>query len=347
MALDLTSFYIGEKMNEQRIEQYEIANKSSYKAVVTNAGAALVSLSYPDNVNVVMKYENMRDYADTPVFSGAVVAPNAGRIPDGRLKIGDNEYFLSENDGTNNTHGGYINLSKIMWNKTSQTDKRVSLEAFLPDGEQGFPGNRRFTAVYTMNESRLILEYTATTDKRTYINMSHHCYFNMSGDFAKSINEHLMQINSHTYVRNKNMVPKETAHTKNTAFDYSILNKIGTIMNAKKDHIQIEENKGYNHCFLIDKTSEGVNEFVKLQDPVSGREIIVYSDASAVHIYSGGYMDGDVILAGNVPASPSCAIAIEPEDVPISISSEEDIKYLSPGEVYKRMIIYSMRHQPL
>lgn len=327
-------------MNKQKIEKYEIENRRGYKAVVTNAGAALMSLFYPDNVNVVMTYENIRDYVDTPVYAGAVIAPNAGRIPDGRLRVGEDEYILSQNDGTNNTHGGFVNLSKIIWNRVTQTDNSVSLEAFLPDREQGFPGNRRFTAVYKMEKNRLVLELAATTDKRTYVNMSHHCYFNMSGDFTKSISGHLMKINSHTYVRNKNMIPHSRANIQNTAFDYRNLNNIGTIMVTNAEHMQIKENKGYNHCFLIDKSSEGISELVKLQDPVSGRKIAVYSDAPAVHIYSGGYMDTSVMLSGGIPASSSCAIAIEPEDVPISICSEGEIKYLAPGEVYKRIIVY-------
>ena len=172
-----------------KAESYILKNKNGMEVQALSAGAALRRISVPDKngvfADVVLGFEDTAEYFGNTLFAGAALGPVAGRISGAKLNISGKTYNLTKNDGENNLHGGNNNISFVNWEALYADEKSIKLRTSLADGTDGFPGNRTFTAEYSLDEeNRLTMKYTAVSDRDTYFNMSNHTYFNMSGDFS-------------------------------------------------------------------------------------------------------------------------------------------------------------------
>ena len=178
-----------------QLQELFLRNKAGMTVTVQSAGAAIREIIVPDAngkfENVALAFSDRRKYMCNPLYAGAAMGPVAGRISGGRINIGGTEYPLTQNDGNNTLHSGYDNISFRLWECGRISENRVELRTFLPDGADGFPGNRQFTADYSLDENNsLTLIYTAVSDKDTYFNLTNHTYFNLSGNFGiNSLNQ--------------------------------------------------------------------------------------------------------------------------------------------------------------
>lgn len=338
-------------------------------AVICSLGAALTKLCIPDrngkSENVVLSLADHKDYQNNPFFAGAVLGPNAGRIKDSILTIDENTFSLDKNDGVNNLHGGSHNVSFQNWTVTnishSDFSASVTLQTRLADGQDGFPGNRIIVARYTLSEDgTLSLLLTAQTDKATYVNLSNHTYFNLSGDFVSRFTDNSssftastgcispamsqqLKINASRYITNDAAhIPDAICNVIDSPFDFCTLTALSEQITTFSSDWQLHNANGYNNGFILDKISDCD---AVLYDPVSCRRMTLSTDAPCIVLYSGGYFAGGPAVLNNsdaVPPQNGCAIALEAQDFPNAPNSPLfDCHYVQPGEIWQRNITWS------
>lgn len=315
-------------------------------------GASIMKILLPDRhgvlENVVLGYEAWQDYAHSPLYAGATLCPNAGRISQGRLPIDGQEFQLSRNDGRHNLHGGFANASYQIFDilSTEESDDfcAVTFYGTLADGRDGFPGNRKVQIRYLLrNQSSLEISYLASTDKATYLNPSNHSYFNLSGDFTRSALLQEVQTPATQYVANDaEHIPVSVEACSGTPFDFTDFRSLASAMEAEPDHPQLQNARGYNHAFLLPPPAiSAPKKALSLKDNASGRMLTVYTDAPSLVLYSGGYIGSSHVLAGKISSSDSCAIALEAQDIPDTVNRfPQCVSITRPGEKYRRRILY-------
>lgn len=316
-------------------------------------GAAIRRIFLPDRngfiKNVVMGFQNWKDYEKNPLYAGATLCPNAGRISKALLPIGEQLYKLSANDGANNLHGGFQNAAHCAWEvEQPESGAGFCTAAFtvsLADGLDGFPGNRSIRIRYTLrNPMTLEISLEAVSDRPTYFNLSNHSYFNLSGDFSRSGLEQELEIYGDHYVANNEQhLPAALTPCAGTAFDFSQTVSLKQQMETFPDDPQLTNAAGYNNAFLLPDHKPGaLKKAARLLDAASGRSLSLYTDAPSVVLYSGGYIGSGCRLFPDTPSAPSCALALEAQDVPDTPHFCPQRLYIShPGEVYQRRIVYT------
>lgn len=271
---------------------YTLSNSKGMAAKVINFGANLVSLLVPDaNGNledVVLGFDTLEGYYGNGSFFGATIGPSANRIAGACFEIDGKEYHVDVNDGENNLHShkeeGY---HKRVWDVTEGTDS-VTMTLEGKDGEMGFPGNKKISVTYSLSEdNELKLEYRATSDTNTIINLTNHTYFNLSGHKAGKIEDHLLKINaSHFTPVVAGAIPTgEIAPVEGTPLDFTKMKPIGQDINADCEQLKLV--KGYDHNFVLDGADGTLREIAEVQDPKSGRKMKVFTDLPGVQFYAG------------------------------------------------------------
>jgi len=259
---------------------------------VTDFGANIVSIIVPDasgNMSdVALGYDSVTGYESNPSFFGACVGPGANRVANAKFTINDVEYSLAVNDGPNNLHSDFnMGFHKRMWKAEIEEDK-VVMSISKPDMEMGFPGNLDVKVSYTIDdEDGLLIHYYATTDKPTYINMTNHSYFNLSGEGNGDILNHKLQMNASRFTPVvEGAIPTgELAPVAGTVFDFTHLRRIGD--NINDDVEQLKLVKGYDHNWVIDDADGMVQTVATVKDPASGRCMDVQTDQSGIQFYAG------------------------------------------------------------
>ena len=289
-------------------------------------GASIRQIGFPsrqmDLQNLALSFSQESTYFSNPLYAGATLAPTAGRISHGSLPVGDHLYKLSRNEsGIHSLHGGFENASFRVWelhsaSVTPSGDAQVSFTCTLPDGLDGFPGNRHITVTYTLTEAhQLTMDYNAISDQDTYFNISNHSYFNLSGDFSRPATDHILQIHADRYICNApDFIPEETADVTGTPFDFRHPLALSAQLQKYSGDIQIRRNQGYNHGFLLNHSSDSPDLLCTLPD--GSVQIAVASDAPCMVLYSGGYIDDRQQLINGQYTVPSCALAFEFQDYP-------------------------------
>lgn len=371
--MDLDVFKI-RTTDYQMITGYRMGNKQmtvdllSYGAAVhrirlsdhsagPGSGASSATSRLSLSLDTVLAYRN------NPLYAGATLAPNAGRISDGRLALPQGVFSLTRNDGNHQLHGGGSNLSFRCWDVTDTRHTRsecsVTFASSLPDGTDGYPGNRRFTVRYCLtDENTLMIRYEAVSDCPTYINMANHSYFNLLGDYRVPVDAHRLSIAASRYTELRpDHIPARIADCTGTPFDFSSPCSLGEQAKKYPRHPQLEIGHGYNHGFLLDFPCDfsGMEDAAILQscsqlpppltleEPLTGRKLQVYTDAPCIVLYSGGFIGGDLLLEGGIPSSDSCALAIECQDIPDTPNfMPEKMVLTTPDHPFSRTIIYQL-----
>ena len=307
--------------------EYRLSTPSGMEVTLLEAGASIASVRVPDRsgafANVVLPMKSPGD----PSYAGAVLAPYAGRIAGGRLDIDGTVFQLSQNEGSNHLHGGFHALSHRLWQCEGRMQgdgvEEVSFSAVLQDGEDGYPGNRRFTATYSLWDNQsLTLLLTAVTDKPTRVNLSSHAYFNLSGDFTSDISRHRFFLNADEVYTSDGAFLVAGREAPPPALDFKQMREIG----APCGHPQLDAARGLNHCYILSRSGRAPSAV--LLDPASGRRMQLYTDQPCVMVYSGGYL-----------TPPNCAIALEAQEHPLCPFAPRT-PALYPGKLYQRRIVY-------
>lgn len=327
----------GRLADGRQVTLYTLVNRQGLRAEITDYGGIVVGLWVPDRHgrldDVVLGFDALDRYlTDSPMF-GAIIGRYANRIGEGRFSLDGRDYPLSRNaGGLHNIHGGPRGWDKALWRARPFEDRRgpaLELSHFSPDGDQGFPGAVTVVATYRLaHDDRLSLEVSARTDAPTIINLTHHSYFNLSGDGASAL-DHDLQIAAAAYtVKDETGLPTgEIAPVSGTALDFRNTKAIGRDL-ASFPH-------GYDHNLVLDGGARTrLRRVARLSHQASGRALDVHTDQPGLQMYSAHWLD--VVGKGGVKYGPAAGVCLEPQHFPDSPNHPNfPLTVLRPSEVFR------------
>jgi aldose 1-epimerase len=325
---------------------YTLKNKNGLIAQVTNYGAIIVSIYAPDRegniTDVVQGYDTIREYIDgNGPYMGAVCGRCANRIAKGKFSLLGKEYTLAVNNGPNHLHGGITGFNRVVWDVVKKTDSSVKMEYISPDGEEGYPGKVKLSVTYTLsNENELRLDFNATTDKSTVVNLASHSYFNLSGEGSGNIYDQELMINGSffTPTDETNIPTGEILSVKGTPMDFTSPKKFGA--DIDKDDIQLKYGAGYDHNWVLRHRTGTLGLAAVVNDPKSGRVMEVFTTQPGVQLYTANWVDNEKGKGGK-RYQRRWAFCLETQHFADAINkSHFPSTILNPGEEYKHCCIY-------
>ncbi|MCK9280573.1 MAG: galactose mutarotase [Melioribacteraceae bacterium] len=319
---------------------------------ITNYGGTIVSIEMPDRHgkvdDIVVGYDNLKSFIRNSPYFGAIVGRYANRIANGKFWLDSVEYKLAINDKPNTLHGGKVGFDKVLWD--AQEFKKdgivgVQLNYISKDGEEGYPGNLSVKVIYSLNaDNELKINYEATTDKKTVINLSNHTYFNLLDGGKSSILDHELMIdaNSITPIDSLLIPTGKIKSVKGTAMDFTSYKKIGKEIEKKTE--QLEFGKGYDHNFVISQPWGILRPIAKVRESKTGRVLELSSTEPGLQFYSGNFLDGSIIGKNKTKYNFRNAFVLEPQHFP---DSPNQLGFpsvvLEPGRRYQSTSVYSFR----
>ncbi len=329
-----------------------LLNGSKLQARVISLGATLQSLQVPDRTgkveDIVLGYSDLKGYLTNTSYFGATVGRFANRIAKGRFTLDGTAYQLPINNGANSLHGGTVGFGQVLWTVTevkSGPEASVTLRYVSPDGDQNYPGQLTATATYSLNErNELSVDYRASTDKPTIVNMSNHTYWNLSGEASgKSILNQRLTIpaDSYTPVDDTQIPTGEFRSVAGTPFDFRKPKPIGRDIHDGRDN-QLSIGRGYDHNFVIDrKPAAQLRLVARVEDPFSGRIMEVSTNQPGLQFYSGNFLDGSVVGKHNHIYRQDDGLVLEPQLFPDTPNRAAfGTARLDPGQTYENRITY-------
>lgn len=317
----------GTTKDGKEIFLYTLENKNGMKAEIINYGAILVNLFVPDKngsiQDVTLGYDKLEDYYANGSFFGATIAPNANRIAGAKFTIDGETYQLDVNDGPNNLHSHFdIGAHKQVWDAQPQENGALKLTLEQPDGLMGFPGNKQISITYTLtDENELRLCYHGTTDKKTILNLTNHAYFNLAGHDSGSIIDHVLWLKASHYTPVvQGAIPTgEIAPVAGTPLDFTKAKRVGDEIEA--DFEQLKLVSGYDHNFAIDDWKGELQLVAKMSEPVSGREMEVYTDLPGIQFYAGNCI-AETVGKGGIVYKVRHGFCLETDYFPNAVNQE-------------------------
>ncbi|MBC8034974.1 MAG: galactose mutarotase [Chitinophagaceae bacterium] len=324
---------------------FTLTSQNGFEAKISNYGGLITSLKVPGRdgtANIVLGFDSLKGYLqkDVPYF-GALIGRYGNRIAKGRFTLRDEAFTLAVNNGENHLHGGLKGFDKVVWDATPVEDASnpgLELKYLSKDGEEGYAGNLNVTVRYTLTaQNELQVEYDATTDKATPVNLTQHSYFNLTGDPSKDILEHTLTINADKYTPvDKGLIPTgELKDVKGTPFDFTTPHKIGERI-AKVEG-------GYDHNWVLNKATDPMRLVATLADSASGRKIEVYTTEPGLQFYSGNFLDGTLAGSDGKPFNKHAGLCLETQHFPNSPNQPSfPSTVLQPGDKYHTITKYKL-----
>jgi aldose 1-epimerase len=328
------------------IDQYTLTNAGITMKVITYGGI-ITELDVPDKNgkidNIVLGFDNLEGYLKGHPYFGAITGRYCNRIAKGKFTLDGKEYALATNNGPNHLHGGMIGFDKVVWKaKEIKGDGFVGLELTRrsPDGEEGYPGNLDVTVRYKLTDKKeLKIEYEATTDKATPLNITNHSYFNLGGRHGGDILGHELWLNAKTYTpTDETMIPTgKIDPVQGTPYDFTSFKVIGKEIGEIKG-----DPGGYDMNFVLErKPNEKMTHAATVRDPKSGREIEVFTSEPGIQFYTGNFLDGTLTGKGGVVYKKHAALCLETDHFPDSPNHDNfPSTILKPGNKYESTTIY-------
>ncbi len=326
---------------------YLLQSPSGLQARIASYGGTVMSLRVPDArgqvEDVVLGYDRVEDYEKKSPYFGCLVGRYGNRIAKARFSLDGQEYALAANNGENCLHGGLRGFDKVVWQATPTTSEigpALDLAYLSKDGEEGFPGNLNVTARYTLtHDGSLRIDFSAQTDKRTIVNLTHHSYFNLAGKGDVLKHEVFLNAKQFTPV-NDSLIPiGELRPVAGTPFDFNRPMTIGARID--EDDEQLRFGAGYDHNWVIDKPLSQLGLVARVVEPTSGRVMEVYSTAPGTQFYTGNHLDGSITGKGGRTYQKRSAFCIEPQHYPDTPNQPAfPPVVLNPGATYTHTIVY-------
>lgn len=338
----------GKMPDGQVVHLYTLTNSHGMQVGLTNYGARIVSIIVPDRnghmADVVLGFDNLEGYLGKDPFFGATVGRYANRIADGKFKLDGVEYKLPINDGPNTLHGGPQGFDKKVWtaHELPGAAPGVEMTYFSKNGEMGFPGNMHVKVVFTLeNDKALRLEYTATTDKDTVINLTNHSYFNLDGAGSGNILDEVAMINADEFTPvNSTEIPLGNLQSVvGTPFDFRKPTPIGAHIGEHNQ--QLEYAHGYDDNWVINRKGPGLALAARVTDPKSGRVIECETTEPGVQFYTANFLDGTIRGKGGKLYGFRSAFTLETQHYPDSPNRPNfPSTELKPGETFHQTTIF-------
>lgn len=339
------------------VSMFTLTNTNGIEMQVLDYGGIITSLRTPDRHGVlgdiVLGFDNITGYLTTSPYFGAIVGRYANRIAKGQFTLDDKTYKLAVNNGQNSLHGGRVGFDKVVWRGVSfdsSANGRVGvvLSYTSADGEEGYPGTVNATVTYTLTDSDdLIIDYHATTDKATPINLSQHTYFNLAGQGSGSIINQIISINADAYTPvDTTLIPTGVLQpVAGTPFDLRTPVGIGVHVNEQDSQLRIAG--GYDHNFVLNRKGDGLVLAARAFDPVSGRVLEVSTTEPGLQFYSGNFLDGSIMGKGSSVYAKRFGFCLETQHFPDSPNQNAfPSTILRPGAEYKSRTVFAFRSAP-
>lgn len=324
---ELSSIWLKNIENMHKTKKEFSLKNSSMEILLSNIGASILKilLSSSDSSfkNIALTLASSSESISNSLYAGATLAPAAGRVKNGLLRMGEDIVQLEKNENNEtNLHGGSHNLSFACWDVLSQTESSVTFESFLPDGLDGYPGNRNFYVTYTLEDSSLLIHQKAVSDRKTYFNMSNHTYFNLNA-FSCSGLEQYLQIHADTVILNNEIhIPLKMQDTADTPFAFKAPVLLADRLNVFSSDKDILSARGFNHYFVFPENRRKETPDCVLFSKDKRISMSLFTDAPAIVFYSGGFIDGEYSFSFEQQLQktyPGCAIALEPTELPLNL----------------------------
>jgi aldose 1-epimerase len=286
-------------------EIYELCNQSGTRARIASYGGTVMSLHVADAKgnfgDVVLGHDRIEDYQDKSPYFGCLIGRYGNRIAKGRFSLDGKAYTLAVNNGENSLHGGIKGFDKVIWKARpvpSELGPALELAYVSPDGEEGFPGTLSVTALHTLTEDNgLRIDFSATTDKKTIVNLTHHSYFNLAGKGDILGHQVLLNAKQFTPVDDYQIPTGELRAVTGTPFDFSLSTPVGARIGADDEQIR-RGGGGYDHNWVIDKPSGALGLVARVCEANSGRVMDVLATAPKTQFYTGNFLDGSITGKG-------------------------------------------------
>lgn len=331
------------------MQLFTIENKNGLRALISNYGGRILSLYIPDKTghfdDVVLGYDAPEEYLNSnEKYYGALIGRYGNRIGQAKFSIGDRTYFLEKNNGDNSLHGGTKGFHNVYWDVYQLDEQTLELKYVSKDMEEGYPGKLSVRVVYRLTDNNeLKIEYFASTDKPTIVNLTHHSFFNLTGDLREAITNHILQIPADFYTPvDEGLIPTgEMAPVEGTPFDFRKPTAIGD--RVEEDHEQLKFGRGYDHNWALDAAAEkkGLSFAARVTEPVSGRVMEVFTNEPGIQFYGGNFLNGKDVGKGGIPYQYRTAFCLETQHFPDSPNKKNFPKtILKPDEEYYSICIY-------
>jgi len=334
----------------RQVEAVVLRNQAGIRVKIMTLGAAIQSLLIPDRTglagDIVLGFDSPQEYVQNPSYFGATVGRFANRIAKGHVSLDGKTYVLATNDHGNHLHGGLKGFDKVLWSIDSVKSASPATAVFSytsPDGEEGYPGTLRVTASYSLDDAATLrLEFKATTDKSTIVNISNHSYFNLSAETGASVLTHLLLVNASKYTPvDVGLIPSgELRAVRGTPFDFLKATAIGARVRDGHDQ-QIRYGRGYDHNFALDGAVGELRLAARVADPSSGRIMEIFTAAPGLQFYSGNFLDATIAGKGGRVYREGDALVLEPQLFPDAPNQKSfPSARLDPGSTYVNTIEY-------
>ena len=309
----------GQLPDGRPVSLYTLTNINGCEMKIMNYGCIVVSLKVPDRMgqmgDVVLGYDNLDDYIENSAYFGAVVGRFGNRIGGAKFSLDGVEYSLAANDGENHLHGGLRGFDKVFWEAEQLPGPDGPAMKFTyvsSDGEEGYPGNLSVEITYALTqENGLKIDYLATTDKKTIINLTHHSYFNLAGEGNGDILGHEMTIDADLFISiGSGLIPTgELRSVKGSPLDFIVPTAIGARIDD--DDEQLRLGLGYDHCWVLNMQSkDSLNFAARVYEPTTGRIMELYTTEPGLQFYSGNFLDGSAVGKAGKPYAFSNAFPL-------------------------------------
>lgn len=345
--MDIKKEAFGKTKEGQETNLYTLTNANGMQVKISDYGATITSVMTPDKNgemgNVVLGFDSLGGYM-TPEYTksgpyfGAIVGRYGNRIANGKFTIDGQEYTLAKNNGENTLHGGNKGFDKVVWQAESLPEQNaLRLTYVSPDGEEGYPGKLTATVTYTLtNDNEIKIDYNATTDKATPVNLTNHSYFNLAAGQANDALDHVVTLNADKYtVVNESLIPTgELRDVKGTEMDFTSPHAIGERVNKV-------EGGGYDHNYVLSDADGTLKKAATVYEPTSGRVMEVFTTEPGIQFYSGNFLDGTITGSGNKTYQKHYGFALETQHFPDSPNQPKfPSTILEPDETYESTTVY-------
>lgn len=346
----VSSTPVGRTPDDKVIDLVTLRNAAGIEMRVLTFGGIIQSLRTPDRDgvfdDVVLGFDDIPMYFDKSPYFGCLIGRYGNRIAKGRFALDGTTYTLATNNGPNHLHGGNKGWDKVVWTSEpfqNATAVGVKLSYTSVDGEEGYPGTVKAQVTYTLNDSNeLIVDYQATTDKATVINLTQHSYFNLAGSKANDILGHQLMLNAAQYTPvDDTLIPTgEIATVEGTPFDFRTPTAIGARINAADE--QIKRGLGYDHNFVLQRTGPGLSRAARVVEPGTGRTLEIATTEPGIQFYSGNFLDGTLTGKAGRSYGHRSGFCLETQHYPDSPNRPNfPSTVLRPGEEYRSQTVFT------
>lgn len=339
---------VGTAADGARIERYTLTNTNGLSVSILNYGGTLTSLTAPDRAgklgDILLGFDDpMRFLGDHPFF-GSLVGRYGNRIAKGKFELDGASYTLATNDGSNHLHGGPGGFHQAIWqaHEVPGDEPALELRYTSPDGDEGFPGALDVTVVYTLtDDNALRIDYTATTDKATVVNLTNHAYFNLAGN--GNVLGHEVELFASRFIPvDSTLIPTgELRPVEGTAMDLREPTPIGAHIADNEEQINLAG--GYDHCWALDNPAGQLGLAARVHDPSSGRVLETFTTQPGIQFYTANFLDGSLIGKGGTPYLKHGAFCLETQHFPDSPNQPTfPSTVLRPGDTYHETTVYKL-----